>query len=225
MGLKKVKFSKSYKYPCIERIKQGYIYLAISVIPLLITYKTISLHRDDPLKVIKITSIMVLVYVSTCLVIYFTLLYFDLLFLKKFSKILSEKICSVSNAWEMLYKRRGIRLNDYLLNKPEVALLIIKLMYNYSETYQNDEIKKNADIMYNTLKGISKAEFDIDIASMSLAEVAETTQRYLTSGKSISLKIFHLTSMPLMQAIFVLLFIVIFAAFMIMQFIKFILTL
>jgi|AntAceMinimDraft_9_1070365.scaffolds.fasta_scaffold23923_1 hypothetical protein len=223
MRTKKYKDNK-FKYPCLERMKLGYIYIAVSIVPILIMIKFTLINYENIFQAIKVNITMLLVIIGIFIFINIVQLYLDLLFIRRLSVGLANKICSVQDAWEAIYNR-GMRLNYYILYQSDTALLIIKIMYEYGITFEDDEIKKAADIMYKDLENRYKDKFNIDIFSSSLLEVAKSTLNYLASPKNNSItRIFRVLSMPRIQIFIFRLFFIGFICFLIVQLIRLIIT-
>lgn len=215
---RKKRFNNKFTYPCIERMKLSYIYILFAFISLFPSIHVFRENSHDFYMVMKVIMVAVLCFCLCCVIMNITLVYMDLLFMRRLSFNLSQKICSITKAWELIYNK-GMKIHPYVLNQPLIFMLITKMMYEYNNMYNNEDIKRNLDSILPTLEASGQLK-EIDITQSPLSEIAEKTFNHLNAPTNKAAMVFYMASSSHAQSIFIILCFIVFGCFMIMQLLK-----
>jgi hypothetical protein len=198
-------------------MKIEYVYGIMGILMLAIVLRCVIDHYDNTYFIVKTIVFMSLVFLTACFFVYCVQLYTDLLFIKKLSFALSKKICTAQEAWEILSHKRGMRLHNYIMSEYQTAFLIIKIMHEYSVISKDNEIADFTNEMYKDLQIPSKDLSNVDLYSLSLSAVAESTLNFITSPKNNLIKLFNVANLRGAQIFFFWLFVVVFVLFLLIQ--------
>jgi len=182
--------------------------------------KCITDHYDNTYFIIKTIALITLFSLIVCFFVYCIKLYTDLLFIKKLSFALSQKICTAQDAWEILSQKRGVRLCNYITSEYHTAFLIVKIMHEYSVMANDPKIADLANKMYTNLQASSTEPINADLRSSSLSDAAELALNFTTSNKNNIIKLFNITSSQGAQIFFFWLFVVVFTLFLLIQLLR-----
>jgi len=165
----------------------------------------LSTGNAPPLAKIFVIQIVLGLFFFAGVYLYLLFLYYDLKFVKGLSINLSSSGCTVYMAWNAI--RDYGRLQRYVLLQPEIGLLWVKIMYEYSKQMSDQGVKNAANSMYDELTRCYGTQLKINIVASSVSEVAKMTMDYI-SHHNIILNAFRLKNLPWEQKIITCLFVV-----------------